>query len=210
MIKKYYLKNLEIKGKEITSVIGSSKRFLINLLYEKYKIDVVGDIFKYTNILVNIMIPNSKKSKEIIKLFEIENLLLENYEDLGIADKVIVRIATHLSFESNIIIFDDILSYLNKDKKNKVMKYIKSKKITLINFTSNIEEALYGENLIILNNNEIILCNKTLEVLKNEKQLKDLGIYLPFIVDLSIQLNLYGLVKKIYKEEKKLIGDLWK
>ena len=210
MIKKDYLNNLEIKNKEITSIVGNSKNTLINLLCKKYKIDIVNDLFKFTNNLVKVMIPNSKKSQELIKLFEIENLLEENYEELGIEDKPIIKIATHLSFESNIIIFNDILSYLNRDKKEKVIKYIKSKKITLINITSDVEEVLYGDNLIVLNNNEIIFSGKTLEVLKNEKQLKDLGIYLPFIIDLSIQLNLYGLIKKIYKDEKKLIGDLWK
>ena len=210
MIKKDYLNNLEIKNKEITSIVGNSKNTLINLLCKKYKIDIVNDLFKFTNNLVKVMIPNSKKSQELIKLFEIENLLEENYEELGIEDKAIIKIATHLSFESNIIIFNDILSYLNRDKKEKVIKYIKSKKITLINITSDVEEVLYGDNLIVLNNNEIIFSGKTLEVLKNEKQLKDLGIYLPFIIDLSIQLNLYGLIKKIYKDEKKLIGDLWK
>lgn len=210
MIKKYYSNNLEIKEKEITSVIGSSKRHLINLLNEKCKITVVGDLFKYTNKLVNVIIPNSKKSKEIIKLFNIEDLLKENYEDLGIEDKCLIKIASYLSVENNIIVFDDILSYLNKDKKERVIKYIKSKKVTVINFTSNIEETLYGQNLLVSNNDEIILYGETLEILKNEKQLKDLGLYLPFIIDLSIQLNLYGLIKKVYKDEKKLIGDLWK
>ena len=210
MIKKFFTNDLKIKEKEITSVIGSSKRSLIEFLHEKYNIEVVGDLFKTTNKLVNVIIPNSKKSKDLIKTFEIENLLEENYEDLGIEEKCIVKIASYLSFESNIIIFDDVMSYLNKEMKEKIIKYIKTKKITLINFTSDIEEVLYGQNLIVIDNDKIVLQGTTIEVLKNEKQLKDLGLYLPFIVDLSIQLNLYGLLKKIYTTEKKLIGDLWK
>ncbi len=212
MIKKYYVNNLEleINDNEITSVVSSSCCFVIKALKEKYHLNIVSNIFKENEKLVKVMVPNSKKSIEVIKLLDIENLLELKYKDLGIEEKVKVMIATHLVSPNEVIVFDDVLSYLNNDIKNKIIKYLKTKKITLINFTSDIEETLLGENLIVLDNNQIILCGKTLEVLKNEKILKDLGIYLPFIVDLSIQLNLYKLISKIYIDNKKLIGDLWK
>lgn len=212
MIKKYYVNNLEleINDNEITSVVSSSCCFVIKALKEKYHLNIVSNIFKENEKLIKVMIPNSKKSVEVIKLLDIENLLELKYKDLGIEEKVKVMIATHLVSSNEVIVFDDVLSYLNNDIKNKIIKYLKAKKITLINFTSDIEETLLGENLIVLDNNQIILCGKTLEVLKNEKILKDLGIYLPFIVDLSIQLSLYKLINKIYIDNKKLIGDLWK
>lgn len=212
MIKKYYVNNLEleINDNEITSVVGSSCYFVIKALKEKYHLNIVSNIFKENEKLVKVMIPNSKKSVGVIKLLDIENLLELKYKDLGIEEKVKVMIATHLVSSNEVIVFDDVLSYLNNDIKNKIIKYLKAKKITLINFTSDIEETLLGENLIVLDNNQIILCGKTLEVLKNEKVLKDLGVYLPFIVDLSIQLSLYKLINKLYIDNKKLIGDLWK
>lgn len=212
MKKQYHINNLEleINDNELTSIIGSSCYEIVKHLKEDYHINTITNIFKKHNKQVKIMIPNSKKSDEIIKLLNIKDLLESNYEDLGIEDKVLVMITSHLSGEKELIIFDDILSFLNNSLKNKIIKYLKTKKITLINFTSNIEETLLGDNLIVLENSQIVLSGKNIDVLKNEKELKDLGLYLPFIVDLSIQLNLYKLLNKIYIDDKKLMGDLWK
>ncbi len=207
---KYYIEDFEIKEKEITSIIGTHKQSLINKLKKNYNIAVVEDLFKHTNKLVDVIIPNSKRSQKIIKLLGLEKLLKKNYEDLGIEDKCLVKITSYLAVEKNIIIFNDILSYLNNEEKSKVIKYIKSEKTTLLNFTSDIEETLLGKNIAVLNNNKVVLKGLTMEILKAEKKLKDLGLYLPFVIDLSIQLNLYGLIKKIYSDSKKLIGDLWK
>ena len=46
-------------------------------------------------------------------------------------------------------------------------------------------------------------------VLKEEKILKNLGFSLPFIYDLSLQLNYYGLIDSIYLDEKVLVDKLW-
>jgi hypothetical protein len=51
---------------------------------------------------------------------------------------------------------------------------------------------------------------KTLDVLKNEKILKRLGFSLPFMLDLSIQLELYGLINKTYLNKEGLVKNLWK
>ena len=47
------------------------------------------------------------------------------------------------------------------------------------------------------------------EVLKEEKKLKKVGFGLPFVVDLSIQLNYYDIFKKVYFDMNELVNDLW-
>jgi ABC-type molybdate transport system ATPase subunit len=212
MKKNYYINNLEleINDNEITSIVGSSWHFIMKELKEKYHLNIISNIFKENEKLVKMIISNSKRSMEIIKLLNISHLLEFKYKDLGVEDKVKVMIATHLTSLNEVVVFDDILSYLSNDLKIKITKYLKKNKVTLINFTSEIEEVLLGENLIVLENSQIILSGKVEEVLNNEKKLKDLGTYLPFIIDLSIQLGLYKLINKIYFDNKKLIGDLWK
>jgi ABC-type cobalamin/Fe3+-siderophores transport system ATPase subunit len=212
MKKNYYINNLEleINDNEITSIVGSSWHFIIKELKEKYHLNIISNIFKENEKLVKMIISNSKRSMEIIKLLNISHLLEFKYKDLGVEDKVKVMIATHLNSLNEVVVFDDILSYLNNDLKIKIVKYLKKNKVTLISFTSEIEEVLLGENLIVLEDSQIILSGKVEEILNNEKKLKDLGIYLPFIIDLSIQLGLYKLINKIYFDNKKLIGDLWK
>ena len=48
------------------------------------------------------------------------------------------------------------------------------------------------------------------QVLNEEKILKKLGFNLPFIIELSKGLKLYGLIDKIYFNNEELVSALWK
>ncbi len=202
--------NLEFKNNEITSILGDNNNQIVKNLKDKYKIITVDNLFNNKDKLVEVMIPAFKKNEYIIKSLGLKNLFSKKYGELGIEEKSLVMIISSLLVAKDIIIFNDVLSYLDNKTKQKIINYIKRHKLTLINFTSDIEETLLSDNVIIIKENKIILSGRTLDVLKNEKQLKLLGISLPFVVDLSIQLGLYELIKKIYVSNKKLIGDLWK
>jgi energy-coupling factor transport system ATP-binding protein len=82
--------------------------------------------------------------------------------------------------------------------------------ITLINVTSNMEDLLFTDYTLCLYKKIIAVYGKTMEVIKNEKVLKRIGFNLPFIYDLSIQLKLYGLIKKETVNEEKLVNEIWK
>lgn len=212
MKKTFFLKSLtmEVNLNKITSIIGNSKEIVISLLKDQYQLVSIGNLFNKENKLVSKMIPNSQKGLEIIKILNLKPILNKYYNDLGVEDKCLVNLAIYLPTIKDFIILDDIISYLNETKKIKVLKYLKDQKITVLNFTSDIEETLLGDDIIVLDNNKIVLSGDKTDVLKNEKLLKNLGLYLPFIIDISIQLNLYGLINKIYLDSKKLLGDLWK
>ena len=51
---------------------------------------------------------------------------------------------------------------------------------------------------------------KTLSVLKEEKLIRRLGFNLPFYVDLSIQLGLYGVVDGMYLNKEDMVSAIWK
>ena len=57
---------------------------------------------------------------------------------------------------------------------------------------------------------QIIVEGKTLDVLKEEKLLKRLGLSLPFMVELSLLLQDYGLIDHIYLNKESLVNYLWK
>ena len=46
--------------------------------------------------------------------------------------------------------------------------------------------------------------------MKNVTMINRLGIEIPFIVDLSSKLKLYGLIDDIYFDEETLVNDIWK
>ena len=63
---------------------------------------------------------------------------------------------------------------------------------------------------MVLYNKINAIDGKTLDVLKEEKILKRLGLNLPFYLDLSIQLKLYGLINRTYLNKEDLVKHLWK
>ena len=56
---------------------------------------------------------------------------------------------------------------------------------------------------------EILLIGKE-DVLREEKIFNKIGLDLPFIVELSIKLNYYGLLDKICFSNSELVQSIWK
>ena len=68
---------------------------------------------------------------------------------------------------------------------------------------------MLGDYIIVFDKKGIFLEGLKSEVLKEEKKLKKVGFGLPFVVDLSIQLNYYDIFKKVYFDMNELVNDLW-
>lgn len=179
------------------SIIGldqDKKDFIDNQFFKDYfclssnnlkELAIDDKIFKDLN-LSNTKKYNSQECKIIANVFDIIRSGIKN------------------------ILFDDLLMYIHKDLKDKLIEYLKIEKINFINITSDMEEVIYSEYLVVTYNGMIALEGETINVLLEEKILKRLGFNLPFIVDLSIQLKYYGLVDKIYLAQEELVSELWK
>ena len=79
----------------------------------------------------------------------------------------------------------------------------------IINFTNDLEEALFTSYLVVYDKENILVGGNTIEVLKCEKLLKRVGLQLPFIVELSLLLKDYGLLDEIYLDKERLKDKLW-
>lgn len=133
--------------------------------------------------------------------------ILNKYSDYQIIDSSFEYVEL-LKYKK--VIFFNVLSNLNEIDLKKLYDYLKLNNIYFINVTNNIEEILYTDNLIIYDKDKILAEGNTIELLKNEKLIKRLGLNLPFIVELSILLKDYNLTDKIYLSKESLVGDLWK
>ena len=112
-------------------------------------------------------------------------------------------------FNSKTVVFNETLYQLRKFEKRSIFELLKKQNIKYINITSNIEEAIFCDYIIVFDNNEIILEGLRNTVLKEEKTLKRIGYGLPFIVDLSTQLRAYGVIDEDYYDIDSLAGELW-
>lgn len=112
-------------------------------------------------------------------------------------------------FPNKQVIFNEILYGLKLDEKMEIFKLLKKQNISYINVTSNVEDAIYYDYIFVYDGNKLVLEGNRNEVLKEEKTLKRLGYGLPFVVDLSIQLNYYDIFNKVYYDLDELVRALW-
>lgn len=112
-------------------------------------------------------------------------------------------------FPNKQVIFNETLYGLKLDEKTEIFKLLKKQNISYINVTSNVEDALYSDYIFVYDGNKLVLEGNRNEVLKEEKTLKRLGYGLPFVVDLSIQLNYYDIFNKVYYDLDELVRALW-
>ncbi len=112
-------------------------------------------------------------------------------------------------FPNKQVIFNETLYGLKLDEKMEIFKLLKKQNISYINVTSNVEDAIYSDYIFVYDGNKLVLEGNRNEVLKEEKTLKRLGYGLPFVVDLSIQLNYYDIFNKVYYDLDELVGALW-
>lgn len=143
--------------------------------------------------------------------FKINELISADLSTLPIEDQIYLKIIVIINNnDEKDYIFDDVLSYLSEDRKKIIFKTIFDKNLKYYNFTSDIEEVIYSNYLIVLSKDGVAIEGSVKSVLAEEKLLKRLGFSLPIIYDLSLQLKSYGLIDKPYVDVRKLVNDLWK
>ena len=187
-----------IKNK-IISEINTKDFILINskTISERVK---VSDFLKANNFDMRLLIR-----------FKINELISSDLSTLPIEDQIYLKIIVIINNnDEKDYIFDDVLSYLSEDRKKIIFKAIFDKNLKYYNFTSDIEEVIYSNYLIVLSKDGVAIEGSVKSVLAEEKLLKRLGFSLPVIYDLSLQLKSYGLIDKPYVDMRKLVNDLWK
>ncbi len=191
----------------------------IGVIFENPDDNMIQD-----NVLDEIIftLENMNLDKEKIKkrvdyvstLLNIEKLLYRNVNQLSGGEKQLVLLASIIAVNTKIIILDDaftMIDSLTKDKIYKILKKInKENKITIINITHDIEDSLFGDEIIVMNNGNIVIQENTKLFFNQEKLLKKLNIQIPFIVEVSQKLKYYNLVDNLVFDMDKLVNIIWK
>lgn len=162
--------------------------------------------------LQNQKIKKEEINKVINELKIDKNILDYQYNQLSFGQRKIINVIPVFITNKNIIVLDNSLSSINLTHKNIILKKLKklSKNKTIVNITKDIEDSIYGDRIILYDNGEVVLNEKTKEALKNEKVFKECCFQLPFMASLSSKLKYYDLVDNIYLDMNKLVDKLWK
>lgn len=153
------------------------------------------------------------KIEEIAKYIGIYDILEKNPYDLSGGQKQLVALASAIIHEPKLLILDEALTMIEpclKDKIAELLLDLKSKGMTIILVTHDIEETTFGDNIIVLNDGKIDLKGIKEEVYQAEKKLHDLGFKLPFMVELSYRLMFYNLIDHIIYNMEEMVDTLWK
>lgn len=190
--------------KNIGVVLDINNYFLCETVIEELAFSLEN-----LNISKNEM---NKRIASITKKFKIENLLNKNPNELSGGEKCKVAIMCALISSPKILILDEALSMIDKNEKKEILnmlKHLNEKGLTILMITHDLSETYYSDRLIILSNGNIILDGKPLKVMEYDKVLSRLGISLPFEVELSMKLKLYGLLSDIKTDIDEIVGELW-
>ena len=163
-----------------------------------------------SNKSVSEYLKANKFNMKMVPYFNLENIISRKLSNLSYRERIYLKTIILITTIKLTYIFDDILTFLNEDEKNIIIKYLKDNNLNFLNITSDIDEVLFTNYLIVLTKGGVAIEGNTKNVLKEEKLLKKLGFSLPFTYDLSLQLMSYGLLDKPYYSVDRLVNNLWK
>ena len=189
-ISKYQIHELK---KLIQGVIPLEVKFIKNTLLEELEIS-----------------SNKKQIDYLTSNLKVKGLLKKKINTLTKEEIVLGQILIALSTKPKILLLDSVSNYLSKKKLEELFKFLKITKTTVILTTNNLEDALLTDYLYILNEGSIALEGNTMEVLEKDNILNKLGLRLPFMVDLSVKLKDYDLIKDIELNKNRMVDILWK
>lgn len=211
--------NILNKKETFITVISEDERLNIDLgklLKSKDNIVIDNNIyFSYETVYEEI---SSNKNNDvvdmIVKKFEITNILKFDPNFLSYGQKQLIYFLKSYNEEFKLMILINTFSAIDNYTKeiifNELQKLSKKNKIKIINITKDPEEGIYGDRIILLNNRNVLLNEKTNKALLKENEFKKANLKLPFFADLSIKLKYYGLVDELILNKIKLVNKLWK
>lgn len=213
MRKLYEIENLNFFVYDVPLTIIYNNEIVKNNIIKDFKehnFFIIDSKDILSNKSVSDYLKLNKFNMKMIPYFNLERVISKKVKDLSYRERIYLKTIILITTIKLTYIFDDILTFLNEDEKMIIIKYLKDNKLNFINITSDMDEVLFTNYLIVLTKNGVAIEGNTKNVLKEEKMLKKLGFSLPFTYDLSLQLLAYGITNKAYYSVDRLVSDLWK
>ena len=193
---------IKIDGEELTEETIDHVRSKIGIVFQNPDNQFIGatvrdDIaFGLENRQVD-----SSEMDEIIEFYA-SKVNMINYLDqepirLSGGQKQRVAIAGVLAMKPDILILDESTSMLDpkgkKEVNDLVQMIFKQEKMTIISITHDIEEALFCDHLMVMNDGEIQMDGKPEDILIQREQMIKMSLDVPFTVKLKEALSKHDI-----------------
>ncbi|MBF2445649.1 energy-coupling factor ABC transporter ATP-binding protein [Listeria welshimeri] len=126
-----------------------------------------------------------------------------------------VAIAGVLALRPDVIILDEATSMLDPRGRAEVMETIRimreQEDITVISITHDLDEVLFADRVIVMNNGEIHSEGTPQEIFQQADAMREIGLGVPFIIELQEKLVAGGFeTESTVLSEGALLDQLWK
>jgi len=165
--------------------------------------------------LENRQVPRAEMIELVAKYVAKMGLVgLENSapHDLSGGQKQRTAIAGALAVGAGILILDEATSMLDPAGRADIMKLVRElasdEKRTIIMITHHLDEAVYADRLIVLNDGEIVKNGTPIEVFEHPEELEKVGLDVPFAVKASKELLGQRVISKICVTNEELVEAL--
>lgn len=204
--------DLFINNKSISDYSLDYKKHNIACVFSDNRYNTESFSLELEYYLVKLFDKNECRDRinYFIEYFNLDSVYDKKIIDLTNEDRVYLKILSLLIIKPIIFCIDDMLVYLNNEKKERILNYIKENDIILFSVISNMEEILKYDKVLVINKGEKELFDDVKNVLKDENLFKELGLSLPFIYDINNLLKSYDLIENDHIIEKELVDVLWK
>ena len=151
--------------------------------------------------------------KEVLKHFDLEDVLDKNINELDYYTKQILLIMLSLLHNPKVLLLDNVLNVFSKYQRtninNLLKKWMNKKKMTIISFVPDLMDYLDSDKLILLSNFQILGEYLPSDIYQDDKKFYQEGLEIPFMVDLSVKLRMYDVINKNYSDMKEMVDNIW-
>ncbi|MDO5393860.1 MAG: hypothetical protein Q4F33_04585, partial [Mycoplasmatota bacterium] len=137
----------------------------------------------------------------------------KNLRELSVEETIKLQLALATIVPPKILLLDDLSTYFSRKDLLELLDILNKirieSKITIIMATINLNITINTDYIYVLNNSEIVLEGEPLSVLEKDNILNKVGLELPFMLDLSVKLRDYDLLKKTELDIDRMVDTLW-
>ena len=150
--------------------------------------------------------------KEVLDSFNKIDWLDKDINELNYYDKELLLIMISLLHKPRVLLLDSVLEIFPKstlDEINIIFKRLVNDGMTILNFTNSLDIAYESDKIVLIDHNKILGKYSPKDIYNDDKLFYEHNLEIPFIVDLSIKLKMYDIIKKDYSSMKEMVDDIW-
>jgi energy-coupling factor transport system ATP-binding protein len=156
-----------------------------------------------------------KRIDEALKLVNMEGTEEREPHRLSGGQKQRVAIAGIIALQPSIIVLDEATSMLDPKGKSDVLRIMhdlnKNKGITVISITHDLDEAATADRIIVMEHGKMVLSGSAKEVFEKPQLLLEIGLDLPFAIQMREQLINKGVqISSDAFTQEELVDELWR